>query len=139
MKAIMNRVLCIDDDSITLMLCKATIKQASFSEEIDTALNGQDAIEYYEDLLNKSVDGESYSYPQVIFLDLNMPILSGWEFLDEFMNRYYLKFNKTRVVILSSTVDHRDRERAAEYPIVMDFYSKPITKEILHDIGQKLN
>jgi len=67
MKAIMNRVLCIDDDSITLMLCKATIKQASFSEEIDTALNGQDAIEYYEDLLNKSVDGESYSYPQVIF------------------------------------------------------------------------
>lgn len=109
MKAIMNRVLCIDDDSITLMLCKATIKQASFSEEIDTALNGQDAIEYYEDLLNKSVDGESYSYPQVIF----RPKYANFKWLgvlDEFMNRYYLKFNKTRVVILSSTVDHRDRE-----------------------------
>lgn len=131
----MNKVLCVDDDAITLMLCKTTIRKAGFSEEIITAFNGQEALEYYEELAQKS----QTEYPQIIFLDLNMPVIGGWDFLDEFMESYYEKFNSTKVVILSSSVDPRDKERANNYPIVIDFFSKPISKEILRQIEIKLH
>ncbi|MBP7282222.1 MAG: response regulator [Leptospiraceae bacterium] len=131
----MNKVLCVDDDAITLMLCKTTIRKAGFSEEIITAFNGEEALEYYEELAQKS----QTEYPQIIFLDLNMPVIGGWDFLDEFMESYYEKFNSTKVVILSSSVDPRDKERAKNYPIVIDFFSKPISKEILRQIEIKLN
>ena len=68
-----------------------------------------------------------------------MPVIGGWDFLDEFMESYYEKFNSTKVVILSSSVDPRDKERAKNYPIVIDFFSKPISKEILRQIEIKLN
>lgn len=131
----MNKVLCVDDDAITLMLCKTTIRKAGFSEEIITAFNGEEALEYYEELAQKS----QTEYPQIIFLDLNMPVIGGWDFLDEFMESYYEKFNSTKVVILSSSVDPRDKERAKNYPIVIDFFSKPISKEMLRQIEIKLN
>lgn len=134
----MNRVLCIDDDAITLMLCKTTIRKAEFSKEVITANNGQEAIEYYNELTLSHSKGDNKEYPQIIFLDLNMPILGGWEFLDDFMNLFYEKFSDTKVVILSSTVDPKDKERARKYPIVIDFFSKPITKEILNQISLKL-
>lgn len=134
----MNIVLCVDDDAITLMLCTATIKNAQFSEEIITLFNGQEAIEFYESLFQKIINGESIISPHLIILDLNMPLVSGWEFLDEFMEKYYPSFRHTKVVILSSTVDPRDKERAKQYPIVIDFFSKPITKEILFSIMPKL-
>ena len=135
----MNKVLCIDDDAITLMICKTTIKRASFSNEVITAFNGQEAIEYYKELAVNSSEKDTNDYPQIIFLDLNMPIVSGWEFLDDFMNLFYAKFNKTKVIILSSTVDPLDKERAKKYPIVVDFFCKPITKEMLSEIKNKLN
>lgn len=134
----MNRVLCIDDDAITLMLCKTTIRKAEFSKEVITAYNGQEAIEYYNELILNHSTKDNKEYPQIIFLDLNMPILGGWEFLDDFMNLFYEKFSDTKVVILSSTVDPKDKERARKYPIVIDFFSKPITKEILNQINLKL-
>ena len=135
----MNKVLCIDDDVITLMLCKTTIRKAEFSKEIITAYNGQEAIEYYDTLAQNNKDSDNESYPQIIFLDLNMPVLGGWEFLDDFMNLFYTKFTETKVVILSSSVDPKDRERAEKYPIVIDFCSKPITKEMLNNIKNKLS
>lgn len=136
----MNKVLCVDDDEVTLMICKMTIQRAQFSKEIITLYNGQEAIEYYKQLvLNPATNTEdNQTYPQMIFLDLNMPVLGGWEFLDDFMNLFYEKFKDTKVIILSSTVDPKDKKRAEKYPIVVDFFSKPITKEILNEINEKL-
>lgn len=131
----LHKILCVDDDPITLMLYKMVIAKASFTEEIITAKNGQEALDYYNNL---RAQGESQS-PELIFLDLNMPVMGGWEFLDNFTKPEYQEFNaKTKVIVLSSTIDPTDIEKSKTYSIVIDFLSKPITKEMLEDLKDRL-
>jgi CheY-like chemotaxis protein len=128
----LNKILCIDDDSITLMLCKKVISKAEFSHEIDTAHNGVDALKYLDELIIKHQNEPNVILPQLIFLDLNMPVMNGWEFLDMFsQNNYNETFANTKVIVLSSTIDPKDIEKSKSYPMVIDFLSKPITKEML--------
>ena len=125
----LERILCVDDDPITLMLCKKVIQKSNFSKEIDTAVNGEDALNYFDGLL--TTKSNSNNFPQLIFLDLNMPVMNGWEFLDVFSKNQYLKFSKIKVIVLSSTIDPEDIQKSKQYPMVIEFLSKPITTEIL--------
>nr|WP_315145635.1 response regulator [uncultured Flavobacterium sp.] len=130
----LETILFIDDDLITLMLCKMVISKASFSKEIATAKNGEEALKYFDTLKTTN----SINKPQLIFLDLNMPVMNGWEFLDSFNTEEYAAFQKTKIVILSSTIDPADLERSKKYPMVIDFLSKPITKEMLDYLKEKI-
>jgi CheY-like chemotaxis protein len=127
----LDSILFIDDDPITLMLCKMVIKKASFSNEIATAKNGEEALQYFNTLNQLDSNNEFKKLPQLIFLDLNMPVMGGWEFLDSFSTSDYADYNKTKVIILSSTIDPEDLEKSKKYPMVVDFLSKPISKEML--------
>jgi len=127
----LDSILFIDDDPITLMLCKMVIKKASFSNEIATSKNGEEALQYFNSLKQLDSYGELKKQPQLIFLDLNMPVMGGWEFLDSFSTSDYAAYNKTKVIILSSTIDPEDLEKSKKYPMVIDFLSKPISKEML--------
>lgn len=134
----LDTILCIDDDPITLMLCKMVIKKASFSNEIITAKNGEEALNYFNRFKETNTNDQSSKKPQLIFLDLNMPVMGGWEFLDSFSKVKYSDFNTTKVIILSSTIDPDDLEKAKKYPMVLDFLSKPISKEILEYVKNKI-
>ncbi len=79
----LDSILFIDDDPITLMLCKMVIKKTSFSNEIATSKNGEEALQYFNLLKQLDHNNEFKKQPQLIFLDLNMPVMNGWEFLDE--------------------------------------------------------
>ena len=127
----LDTILCIDDDPITLMLCKMVITKASFSSEIATAKNGEEAIRYFNTLKEANSNSDIKKQPQLIFLDLNMPVMGGWEFLDSFSTSDYSDYNSTKVIILSSTIDPEDLEKSKKYPMVIDFLSKPISKEML--------
>ena len=127
----LDLILCIDDDPITLMLCKMVIKKASFSYEIATSKNGEEALQYFNTLKQPDSNGEVRKQPKLIFLDLNMPVMGGWEFLDSFSTSDYADYNTTKVIILSSTIDPEDLEKSKKYPMVLDFLSKPISKEML--------
>ena len=127
----LDSILFIDDDPITLMLCKMVIKKASFSNEIATSKNGEEALQYFNTLKQIDSNGEFKKQPQLIFLDLNMPVMGGWEFLESFSTSDYADYNKTKVIILSSTIDPEDLEKSKKYPMVLDFLSKPISKEML--------
>ena len=127
----LDSILFIDDDPITLMLCKMVIKKASFSNEIATSKNGEEALQYFDTLKQIDSNNEFKKQPQLIFLDLNMPVMGGWEFLDSFSTSDYADYNKTKVIILSSTIDPEDLEKSKKYPMVIDFLSKPISKEML--------
>lgn len=135
----LNKILCIDDDPITLMLCKMVITKALFSNEIITATNGEEALHYFNTLKQSKLSSKlSAEQPQLIFLDLNMPVMGGWEFLDSFVTEDYSDFNTTKVIVLSSTIDPEDLEKAKRYPMVIDFLSKPITKGMLEYIQNKI-
>ena len=75
----------------------------------------------------------------MILLDLNMPVMGGWEFLDHFAKEEYRSaFKDAKVIVLSSTIDPEDIKKAKTYPMVMDFLSKPISKEILEDLKKAM-
>jgi CheY-like chemotaxis protein len=130
----LQTILCIDDDSITLMLCKMVITKASFSKEIATAKNGEEALKYFDNLKKT----HSVNKFQLIFLDLNMPVMGGWEFLDSFSTIDYSDYNDTKVIILSSTIDPEDLEKSKKFPMVIDFLSKPISIEMLEYLKEKI-
>ncbi|MFN8273277.1 MAG: response regulator [Flavobacteriaceae bacterium] len=135
----LDLVLCVDDDPITLMLCKMVINKSEITKELITAENGEDALNYFDDLKLNNLGGEITKYPQLIFLDLNMPVMGGWEFLDHFAQTEYRElFKNCKVIVLSSTIDPDDINKAKTYPMVLDFMSKPISKEMLEDLKKIL-
>lgn len=125
-----NHVLLVEDDPITVMVCDRIIKMSSFATRVTSCENGKFAIDYLKEILNKVED-----IPEIIFLDINMPVMNGWDLLDEFelIKGAFPKI--PRIYILSSTVDPEDYKRAKSYKAVVDFISKPLTKEFLDEIA----
>lgn len=126
-----NKVLCVEDDPIAQMINQKIIEKAAFANKIETALNGELALRYYESI-------STNDYPDLIFLDLNMPIMDGWQFLEEFNKIYGSSLPDTRVIILSSSVDPLDKDRANSYSNVIDFLSKPLSVSVLESLKKKL-
>lgn len=124
----LEKILCVDDDPITLMLYKMVITKSEFAKQIDTAHNGEEALAYFSSIKSGEV------HPKLIFLDLNMPIMGGWEFLDHFNQNGYADFKDTKVIVLSSTIDPHDIDKSKTYPMVIDFQSKPISREMLTEL-----
>ncbi|SFC98819.1 response regulator [Flavobacterium phragmitis] len=133
----LEQILCVDDDPITLMLCKKVISKSSFSHEVITAQNGEEALHHFNTL--KYTNDKNKKKPELIFLDLNMPIMGGWEFLDHFTSSDYKEFNSVPVIVLSSTIDPEDLAKAKKYPIIIDFLSKPITIPMLEYLKKKID
>ena len=134
----LDLILCVDDDPITLMLCKKVIRKSSFANEIITANNGEEAIQFFDKIKQNISKNETPNLPQLILLDLNMPIMGGWEFLDCFSTETYAEFNSVKVVILSSTIDPEDLNNAKKYPVVIDFLPKPVTTSMLEYLANKI-
>jgi CheY-like chemotaxis protein len=131
----LNKVLCVDDDPITLMLCKKVIEKVDYTKEVETAKNGEEAFEYFKSIDERIKNNETIQLPELVLLDLNMPVMNGWELLDSYVGLdFHLLFEDTKFIILSSTIDPTDIEKSKSYPMVIDFISKPITKEVLANI-----
>lgn len=129
-----KQILCVDDDPITLVILKMLIQKSQFAKHIQTAADGVEAVKLYEDLLAQKQTNPEIDEPAIIFLDLNMPIMGGWDFLDVFTKRFKETFPQTKVVILSSSIDPADIKKADAYEIVAKFVSKPMTIDVLNDL-----
>lgn len=123
-------ILLIEDDPITIMVCERIIRMTGFADQLKSATNGQEAMDYLQEQARKG----SQDMPDIIFLDINMPVMNGWEFLEQFHNVEPLFSKQPSVYVLSSTVDPEDYARAASYGIVKRFVSKPLTKDVLESI-----
>ncbi len=119
----------IDDDPIFVYGTKRLMKEIDFCENITVYSNGQDAL---EGLLEISESGEKL--PPFIFLDLNMPIMNGWEFLDGFRKIPSINLMRTVIYIVSSSIDPRDLEKVKNYKEVNNYILKPITPKDLEAV-----
>ncbi|WP_247236553.1 response regulator [Telluribacter sp. SYSU D00476] len=117
-----NNLVLIDDDPITLRIIELTIKRNQFADNVIKLKNGEEGIHFFEKLSTI----ETNIVPELVFLDLNMPVMNGWDFLDEYAARYQVLFPNTQICILSSSVDPQDQLRAQKYSSVIRFISKPI-------------
>ena len=128
-----NKVLCIDDDSISLTISKLLLKRTGFAEQVFTAIDGSDALVFFETHFAENKHPQETA-PNLILLDINMPVMNGWEFLDAYIAKYADKLPNTKVVILSSTIDPEDLLHSKEYDVVAQFVSKPLSVENLAEL-----
>lgn len=119
----------IDDDPIFIYGTKRIMKETDFCDSLSVYHNGEDALHGLQH--NYDATGK---VPQVIFLDLNMPIMNGWEFLDEFIKIPSGVLKKTTIYIISSSVDPRDIDKVSEYELINNYILKPITPNDLETV-----
>src|SRR6202042_2960053 len=115
-------VLLVDDDEINNFISIKLIKKALLNTEIMACLNGKFAIDQLVDIQRNDIS----KLPDYILLDINMPIMNGWEFLDEYKRLNIDPLGKTKIFIISSSVFSNDINKARSYPLVKDFISKPL-------------
>jgi CheY-like chemotaxis protein len=123
------QVLLIDDDQVYLFAATKTIEATGLAGSVEVCTNGLDALEY----LNR-IMGSSGRLPDVIFIDINMPVMDGWEFLEEYKTLSARINNPIKIYILSSSVDKNDIMRSKEYSSVIEYVVKPVYKEKFSEI-----
>ena len=124
-----DAVFLVDDDPINNLINRRLLTKTGISNRIEEFLGGEDALAKINDL----DPGDSL----LIFLDINMPVLNGWEFLNKYLDIYPNRNDK--IVILSSSIDFQDRQKAEEYPVVSGFLEKPLTIEKINEQMEKYN
>lgn len=123
-------ILLVDDDEINNFISIKLIKKVLLNTEITACLNGRFAI----DELIEINHNDPSKLPDYILLDINMPIMNGWEFLDEYEKLKIDKAGKTKIYIISSSVFSNDISKAKTYPSVKDFVSKPLNIEKINEL-----
>ncbi|WP_062061307.1 response regulator [Aquimarina longa] len=118
-----ERICIIDDDSIYINLVSKIIEVKKLSETIIIFRNGKEAMDFFLKSIERDTEDQ---IPQVIFLDLNMPVMDGWEFLKEFSKIKNKISEKIDLYVVSSSIDSRDIERAKSIDLVSDYLSKPV-------------
>jgi CheY-like chemotaxis protein len=122
-------VWIVDDDPIARLLIKKTIDRSdlfNFSKEFI------DGSEFIEALVNR--EGSGFNEPDLILLDINMPDKDGWEVLD-FILAENITFHKSQVVLLTSSINPKDKTKAFSYDSVKGFLNKPLSKEDLESLN----
>ncbi|MEP2922334.1 response regulator [Sulfitobacter sp.] len=121
-----ERVLLIDDDTVTNMLHSRVIERSGLVDRIEVATDGQEAL----DILNRDIAAGG-PLPELIFLDINMPVMSGFEFLEEYAKLDISAEEQLVIVMLSTTLLPADHRRAEADPNVHSFCDKPLRLENL--------
>ncbi|MFN5325303.1 MAG: response regulator [Bacteroidota bacterium] len=127
-----NRILLVDDDDIHNFITENFITDHYPSTDVVSFNNPEIALEH----LKESTSHKDPECPDVIFLDINMPEMNGWQFLENFIKLNIDKICGSKIYILSSSMDPADITRSKQFDIVANFISKPLTAEkveaILH-------
>ena len=122
--------MIVDDDKANNMLCRMILKKISGDVESVAYDIPREALEK----ISSEYSGASKKIPTVLFLDINMPEINGWEFMDLFKDFDKSIHDQFTIYILSSSVDYKDKDLADKNPLVSGYIQKPLTREKLKEI-----
>lgn len=125
-------ILLIDDDTPTNFLHSMIIKRAGIDTLIQTHTSAIDALEYLTS--SGAYQGTKMIQPGIIFLDINMPAMNGWEFLDEYAKLPAAQKAKITIIMLTTSLNPSDRERAETYEEIVTYLHKPLILKNLQDL-----
>lgn len=127
MSIVIKCALLIDDNRIDQRQYKRVLMRSGLVEEVVAFSFADEALRFLKDNPEKVVD--------VIFLDINMPRMNGFEFLEAATSEIGADFTKVVVAMLTTSLNPEDRSRAETYDVVKQFISKPLTEQHVHDVA----
>lgn len=122
--------MLVDDEPVDQMIYQRIVKRSGLVENVVSLQSAQEALDYLLDPSNPEVD--------VVFLDINMPRMNGFEFLEAATRQIGPQFAKSCVVMLTTSLNPNDRARAEQFDVVRDFISKPLTVPQLQKVAAML-
>lgn len=128
-----NAVMLIDDNEIDNLINQKIIESSSITDNIYTHTGGKSAIEFLRNAEKiASKIGNNSVLPDVIFLDIDMPLMDGFQFLDEFERLPDRIKQHCKIVMLTSSINSKDIKRSKRYEYVKEYVNKPLTKDNLN-------
>lgn len=110
-------VMIVDDDAGVLFLHELMVRESGLSDDVNTFNNAEAAIHYLKKSLKKQ--------PVIVFLDINMPVMNGWDFLDHITNND--SFQQVNVIMVTSSVNKSDKIKTKNYSQIIGFIEKPLS------------
>ncbi|HSD13957.1 MAG TPA: response regulator [Flavobacterium sp.] len=126
---VQKRICIIDDDPIYQLVTKKLIEKTSLFNDSKSFVNGSEALSYFEN---------TGDIPDIILLDIEMPEMDGWDFLNQLLLIEKNFDKEATIYIASSSIAFEDKMKAKNYPCVKDFLSKPMNIEKLKTIAAEL-
>lgn len=130
----LNEILLIDDDDIANHLHKLLIEDLELADHVEVAFDGEEAFS----IIEKKFENESYPRDILLLLDINMPGMDAFEFLEMFRDKYKDSSDHMHIALLSSSSNWRDVEKAKKFNI-RNYLSKPLTEDKLFRLIEELN
>ena len=128
------KVMLLDDDEVNNFICSSIIQKSIPESRVISFLIGKQGLDYLESLLGKN----DYNLPDLIFVDINMPVMNGWEFLDRY-KKIANRFNKKIVLMmLTASMSDKDVKKAKTYEIVDDYLTKPLRQDELTKVREDI-
>ena len=127
-----NCIMLIDDNEADNLFHSRTIRKADVCRHLEVVTGGQDALDYLA-----KCGGEQFPRPDIIFLDINMPGMNGFEFLEEYAKLDPRLKSKMVVFMLTSSLMPQDSERALNSGMVSEFLNKPLTIQKVQEIADR--
>jgi CheY-like chemotaxis protein len=125
-----NKVICIiDDDPIYQILINKIIALSKSDYSVLSFKSGTEALKNFKSRL-ESNEG----LPEIILLDIEMPVMDGWDFIETIKSELQTETNKTAIYIVSSSISEEDKEKAKSFKEILGYFSKPINADKILEI-----
>lgn len=134
MKVKLNCILLIDDDEPTNFLNRLAVEELNCTNTIKIIPSAREALDYIACSGQPEPLNSDCPKPEIIFLDINMPAINGWEFLDRYEALPEAHKNSVIVIMLTTSFNPEDEWKARSIPSVKEFRNKPLTSALLQDI-----
>ncbi len=125
----LNKVLLIDDDRPTNFFHEMILRKMGCVGTVESYRGVEEALNHLKEL-----EAQNANLPELIFLDLNMPGLDGWDFIESFRKMDSKTKSEIKIIVLTTSVSPIERRRALEVPEILDFKNKPLNSQLMEEI-----